>query len=193
MKRNLLVLTAVLLTTVPFAWAQQPGGQGPMSGPQGHPQQPDPMAENFFPPEMLMQNQKALGLTDDQKKSITEEIKKAQSRFTDLQWQMQAEQETMAALVKEDHPDEKKVLAQLDKVLSIESEVKKTHLGLLVRIKNQLTTEQQAKLREMKNQHRPRFGPRGDRDDGARGDRGDGPPGGPRQGGDRPDDAPPKE
>ncbi|NQU11556.1 hypothetical protein HQ590_12245, partial [bacterium] len=43
-------------------------------------------------------------------------------------------------------------------VLDIEKDVKRGQIGLMVKIKNVLTAEQQAKLREIKRQGRP--GPR---------------------------------
>ena len=45
--------------------------------------------------------------------------------------------------------DEAALVAQLDKVLDVERELKHLHIGLLVAIKNLLTPEQQAKLREI--------------------------------------------
>jgi Spy/CpxP family protein refolding chaperone len=125
-----------------------------MGPPQGQPSQPDPLAENFFPPELLMQNQKKIGLTEEQSKFIREEIGKTQAKFTDLQWQLQGEQETLTSLVKQDRPDEKQVLSVLDKLLNLENEIKRTHLTLALRIKNKLTTEQQEQLRELRQ--RPR-------------------------------------
>jgi Spy/CpxP family protein refolding chaperone len=114
-------------------------------------QSADPFAENLFPPELVMQNQQAIGLSEDQKNFIKAEIRKAQLRFTELQWQLQDEVETMVSLVKLDQVDEEKVLAQLDKVLHLEREIKRTHFSLIVRIKNKLTPEQQARLQEIKN------------------------------------------
>ena len=141
----------------------QPGQPGPMGqphgqmgGPQGPPLQADPLAENFFPPELLMQNQKKIGLTEEQSKYIREEIGKTQAKFTDLQWQLQGEHETLASLVKQDRPDEKQVLATLDKLLGLENEIKRTHMMLGLRIKNKLTPEQQAQLRELRQPQRPR-------------------------------------
>ena len=124
---------------------QHPGGR-----PGG-----DMMGENFFPPDMVMRNQKAINLTADQQKAIKADMQKSMSRFTELQWQQSAEEETMAGLMKQDHPDEKKVLTQLDKLLDIENEIKRLHLTSMIRIKNILTPEQQNKLREMKKQDRP--------------------------------------
>jgi Spy/CpxP family protein refolding chaperone len=56
----------------------------------------------------------------------------------------------MALLLQEKPVDEAKVLAQVDRILALEKEVKKTQIGLLVRIKNLLTPAQQAKLMEMR-------------------------------------------
>ena len=49
--------------------------------------------------------------------------------------------------------DEQKVLAQLDKILNLERELKRTQLMVALRIKNKLTEEQQNKLREL--HHKP--------------------------------------
>lgn len=182
------ILTGLLVVATATAWAQQPQSPaGERGGPGGAPGQqrrgaPDVMAENLFPPELVMQNQKALALTDEQTKAIREEMQKTMAKFTDLQWQQSAESETLTGLLKQDKPDEKQVLAQFDKLLGIENEIKKLHFGMMIRIKSVLTAEQQAQLREMKKQARPLMPPRGGRDDagpgGSRGSQGRG-PGGP--------------
>lgn len=149
--------------------AQQPGHQGPR--PAGPPQQPmgqrppgqpgqpgqpnDPLAGNLFPPELVMQHRRELGLTDEQRAAIRDESIKASTRFNELQWQMQDEMEAMATLMKSATVDEQKALAQLDKVLNIEREVKRTQLGLSIRIKNKLTSEQQMKLHELQRNPPP--------------------------------------
>ena len=111
-------------------------------------QPPDPIAECVFPPELVMQQQEAIALTDAQRETIRREIKSAQGRFTDLQWSLQDEVAKLTALLKSPRVDEAKTLAQLGKVLDAEREVKKAQITLLVRIKNALTAEQQAKLAE---------------------------------------------
>ena len=149
------VVTCLLALAGPMSWAQQPapGGAGGASG--QHRGAPDLMAENFFPPELIMQNQKALNLTTDQQTAIRAEMQKTMAKFTDLQWQQSAEGEALEALLKQERVDEKAALAQLDKLLTIEGEVKRLHFGTMVRVKNLLTTEQQAQLRELKKQGRP--------------------------------------
>lgn len=111
----------------------------------------DAVGDNLFPPELIMQNQKAIGLDDAQKSYMVSEISKAQGRFTELQWQLQEALEALGALLKRDVPDEQQVLGQLDKVLNLEREVKRTQITLMVRIKGKLTSAQQARLRELRS------------------------------------------
>ena len=169
MKSKVMLLCAILLAAAVIALSQdapqpgpqqQPGQPGPRpAGPPPQavrPQQPpqpgqpfDPIAQNLFPPELVMQHRQEVGLTDEQKAAIKDEAIKASTRFSELQWQMQDEMETMANLMKGASVDEQKVLAQLDKILNIEREVKRTQLALSIRIKNKLTPEQQERLREL--------------------------------------------
>ena len=128
----------------------QPNGPGQPPRP---PEPPDPIAQNLFPPEMVMQHRQEIGLTDEQHTAIRQELRKASTRFNELQWQMEDEMETMNKLTKVSAVDEQKVMAELDKILSIEREVKRTQLLVSVRIKNKLTAEQQAKLQEL--HHKP--------------------------------------
>jgi Spy/CpxP family protein refolding chaperone len=112
----------------------------------------DPLGENLFPPELVMQHQQALELTEEQRNLIRGEIQNAQARFTEVQWQLQNEMETMASLVKQGRIDEQRTLIQLDKIVGLEREIKRTQLALLIRVKNSLTPEQQAKLQTLRRQ-----------------------------------------
>ena len=115
-------------------------------------QQPeqDPIGQSFFPPELVIQHQEAIGLSAEQKEALKTEIRQAQLKFTELQWKLQDEMEKLVSLVKQAHVDEPQVLAQLDRVLGAEREVKREQVTLLLRIKNKLTSEQQAKLAELR-------------------------------------------
>ena len=110
----------------------------------------DPLGENLFPPELVMQHQQGLELTEEQRNLIRGEIQNAQARFTEVQWQLQNEMETMASLVKQGRIDEQRTLSQLDKIVGLEREIKRTQLALLIRVKNSLTPEQQAKLQTLR-------------------------------------------
>jgi Spy/CpxP family protein refolding chaperone len=102
---------------------------------------------SLFPPELIMQNQQALRLTDEQRAAMLTEIQRTQTQAAPIAWRLQAAMEQLGAVVRQDHVDEVRVLAQLDSALALEREMKRAQITLLVRLKNQLTPEQQAYLR----------------------------------------------
>ena len=116
----------------------------------GQPPPADPVAENLFPPELVMQHQSEIKLTEDQRNALMAEIQKTQGRLVELQQRLQKEMEALGALLKKDDVDEQGALAQLDRVLNEERQIKRAHLVLVLGIKNKLTTEQEVKLREIK-------------------------------------------
>jgi Spy/CpxP family protein refolding chaperone len=115
-------------------------------------QQPDqdPIGQSFFAPELVIQHQEAIGLSAEQKDYFKTEIRAAQLKFTELQWKLQDEMEKLVILIKQPRVDEPQGLAQLEKVLAAEREIKRQQVTLLVRIKNKLTPEQQAKLSDLR-------------------------------------------
>src|SRR6266550_8580272 len=115
-------------------------------------QQPDQdlIGQSLFAPELVIQHQEAIGLSAEQKDYFKTEIRQAQLKFTELQWKLQDEMEKLVVLVKQPRVDEQQVLAQLEKLLAAEREVKREQVTLLVRIKNKLTPEQQGKLAELR-------------------------------------------
>lgn len=117
---------------------------------------------NLFPPELVMAHQQALALEPEQKAYLRKEVRDAQGRFTDLQWELQDAMEGLNALLKEERVNEQPLLAQLDKVLEAERQIKRAQMSLMVRIKNKLTVEQRARLRDLRPQ--PRHAPSPTRD-----------------------------
>ena len=114
-------------------------------------QEPEPeFARYLFPPELVMQHQQALRLTPEQRTSITQAIRDLQLKVVDLQWKMQDEAQKLTELVQGAKIDEAQTLAQVDRVLGVEREIKRAHMGLLVRIKNLLDQRQQDTLAVMR-------------------------------------------
>jgi Spy/CpxP family protein refolding chaperone len=122
----------------------------PLSAQQQPPHDSDPVGELLFPPELVMARQNAIGLSDAQKTYLRGEVLKAQTRFTELQWQLQDAMEGLIGLLKQSKADEAQVGTQLDKVLATERDIKRAQIGLLVRIKNNLTAEQQHRLQALR-------------------------------------------
>lgn len=149
----LVVFAAVFLSGAGLASAQEPQ-QPPPPKPdrQQEPPRPpmDPLGDAMFPPDMVMQHQRELGLTDEQKTFMRGEINRTTTRFNELQWQLQDAMEALHETMKANQVNEQLAMSQLDKVLDSEREIKRAHMELGIRIKNKLTAEQQAKLRSMK-------------------------------------------
>lgn len=140
MKSIFLITILFLLFSSATVRAQQPSN--------------DPLGAYMFPPELLMENQQELGLSEEKLLLLETELQQAQAKFEELQGRLQAEGEKMIELVKSSIVDESKTLSQLNKILDLEREIKRTQITLLVKIKNNLTAEQQTKLREIQNRLR---------------------------------------
>jgi Spy/CpxP family protein refolding chaperone len=110
----------------------------------------DPLGRFLFPPELVMGHQEAIGLTDKQRSAIQDAVKDAQSKVVDLQFKMSAEVEKLQRLIQAASPDEPKVLDEVNRVLTLERDMKVAQMTLMVRIKSQLTERQQGLLDQMR-------------------------------------------
>ena len=147
-----LMTIAVSLLAFGMASAQQPQPDQPQQPRMPPPPPPDMLNNSVFPPDVIMEHQRELGLTDQQKAFMRGEINKTSTVFNDLQWQLQDAMEALRDTMKADQVNEQLALAQLDKVLDAEREIKKLHMALAIRIKNNLTAEQVQKLMNL-NRH----------------------------------------
>jgi Spy/CpxP family protein refolding chaperone len=191
MKKKIALVVSVILASVVLGAVlvsaqqpQQPAQQPQPPEPQSQPRPPhppmDPLGDSMFPPDLIMQHTRDLGLTDEQKSYMRAEIQKTTMRFNELQWQLQDSMEALHATMKANPVNEQLALSQLDKVLDTEREIKRLHFGLAISLKNKLTPEQQEKLHGMM---RMRHGPGPDGPERGRGPAGpDGPERGPGPG-----------
>jgi Spy/CpxP family protein refolding chaperone len=141
MKRTLLATLLVASITLPLR-AQAPGQQLPG--------QADPFARFLFPPELVMQHQGQIALQESQRAALQAAIQEAQTTVLRMQFVLAGEAEKLTKALETPRLDEKEVLAIVDRILMTEREVKRAQVTLMVRIKNVLTEEQQAKLRMLR-------------------------------------------
>jgi Spy/CpxP family protein refolding chaperone len=106
-----------------------------------------------------MAHAEGIGLTPEQRTAIRDEIRKAQSQFTELQWQLEDAVDAMGNLLKPSAVDEKAALAQLEKVLDLERSIKRAQMGLMIRLKNRLNADQQRQLTDIENYQRRMIAP----------------------------------
>ena len=131
--------TLLVLLFATSAFAQQP------------PPQDDPIGQQLFAPELIMSQTQKLHIDEKQRATIKNEVQRAQSKFFDLQWELKEASDTMVQLLQQTPVDETRVLEQADKVMGYEREIKKIHLSMLIRIKNALTPEQIAQLKQLRS------------------------------------------
>ena len=132
------------LLVAPLALAQPP-----LEGPGGHKR--DRFEESVFAPDLVMSHQGEIGLRSDQKQALIEELQRTQSDLVPLQFEMSEAGERLERLLGVPRVDEDEALAAAERVMQLESEIKRRHLTLMIRIKNLLTEEQQAELRRLRS------------------------------------------
>ncbi len=142
MRRNTLRVTTFLTAAVVCLCAQNASGQKPSGG--------DPFLRLLFPPELIMQHQSEIGLTDAQRTVVMTAIQQAQGKIIEVQFKLSAEGERFARLLQGASIDEAQALEHVDRILAAEREMKRAQVGLLVRLKNALTPSQQTKLTQLR-------------------------------------------
>lgn len=123
----------------------RPGGPG-----GGAPGGPPPFERHLFPPDLVLHNQLALGLSEEQLTAIKRLLKETQGRVVELQADLARVTERLSGILAPSRVDEAAALSASDEAMRLESFVKREHLALLVRVKNLLTEEQQETLRNLR-------------------------------------------
>ena len=123
-------------------------GPGRFGG--GMPAGPPAFLKEVFSPRLVMAHQLELGLRPEQIEAIKAAMLETNQKLLELQWKLDADTEKLSQLLVKDRVDEMKVLEKLDQVTAIERDVKRTNFTLLVRVKNLLDPEQQAKMRKLR-------------------------------------------
>lgn len=112
----------------------------------------DVAAKYLFAPEFVLAHQEAIGLTDSQRTEIRDAMATVQSKaVVDAQFKLAAATERLANTLSSASVDEAGALRQIDETLALEREVKRAQMTLLVRVKNQLTPQQQKQLDKLRS------------------------------------------
>jgi Spy/CpxP family protein refolding chaperone len=137
---RIVLLTAVVtLVGPPGAPAGPMRGHGPLLG-------SPTFMRHLYPPRLVMRNQKAIGLSDEQRTAITTAIAETRTELTELEWKREAIDEALGKLMAPPRVDEAAVLERATELMTTEQAIKRVHLRLLVRVKNALTPDQQTTL-----------------------------------------------
>lgn len=112
--------------------------------------QEDPLFATLYPPELIMQHRRTIGLDDEQRDAISQLIQDLQGRVVRLQWELLDEVQELGRVTGRERVDLDRAVDQMNQVLDRERDIKQAHLEMLVRIKNLLTPDQQARLDQLR-------------------------------------------
>ncbi len=158
-----LTMAAALLAGT-MALAQEPGcGMGMEPG-GGMGEHRPPMERAMGPggdhghwwnnPKMVAR----LKLTDEQRKDFDGILLEHREKLIDLRASLERAELEMEPLMRGDHPDEAKILSQIDKVAQARADLEKANARFLLAIRNKLTPEQWKLLQTARANHEEKRG-----------------------------------
>lgn len=106
----------------------------------------DPMKRALVEPIMALQYAPEIGLTHAQRIQIQDELDEARMKFAKLEERLQSETRTMFELLERPGVSDGEALAQLDRILELEKQIKQVNLLCSLHVRAQLRPEQRAKL-----------------------------------------------
>jgi hypothetical protein len=131
MNKGLTLLAGICLAFYTLgALAQQPG------------QQKDPFQGKLIAPKVILDNRDELDLTKEQFQAIRQAVVTAQGEIAEHEWDLREAYQLVMADLDESPVDADQVLANVEKALLAENEVKKRQVALLIELRNLLTDEQ---------------------------------------------------
>ncbi len=117
---------------------------------QNPPGQRDVFKGKLFPPNVVLEHQDGLGLTKEQFTAIRAAVVEVQADVAEHEWDLRGAYREILTELDNSPIDSDKVLGLVSEALRAENEVKKLQVGMLIEIRNLLSDEQTAYLREQK-------------------------------------------
>ena len=119
------------------------------AGAQGKLPKDDPFQGKLFAPNVILEHQDELGLTREQFTAIRAAVVAVQGNVAEHEWDLREAYQRVLRDLDEDPVDAAQVLANVEKALLAENEVKKQQVALLIQLRNLLTDEQLNYLRSI--------------------------------------------
>jgi len=112
----------------------------------------DPFKGRLFPPNVILEHQQALELSEQQLKDIRSAVIEVQSNIAEHQWDLRDAYQRVMTQLEQSPVDEASVLNDIDQALAAENKVKRMQVAMLIRLRNVLTEEQFAYLQATRNE-----------------------------------------
>lgn len=131
MNKELSILVGLCLAFVALGAGAQPQGE-----------QKDPFQGKLIAPNVILDNRDELALSKEQLTAIRQAVITAQGEIAEHEWDLREAYQLVMADLDESPVDADRVLANIEKALLAENEVKKRQVALLIELRNLLTDEQ---------------------------------------------------
>jgi protein CpxP len=90
-----------------------------------------------------------IGLTPDQTKQIEDLFQQSRPKLIDLSGALQKQEAALEPLIEADHPDETRVVQQIDRIAQARAELEKARARMLLGIRGVLRQDQWKNLQSM--------------------------------------------
>jgi Spy/CpxP family protein refolding chaperone len=110
----------------------------------------NPIEAQLFPPDFLFAQRETLGLSEAQLQDLQALVQDVQPKFEALKGQMEERSKAVVEAIQQPKPDVAKVQEKLRAMLTQENEMKVLQIGLMLNLRNKLTSEQLAKALELR-------------------------------------------
>jgi TonB-dependent SusC/RagA subfamily outer membrane receptor len=113
----------------------------------------DSFQKELFSADLALKYRAEIGLTTQQVGDIKKIHSDHMGAFTSKKWDLDAQVAILNKFVAQPAVDEKASLAQMDKVMKLEGELKHMKLAVLIKIKNELKESQQEQLKKLRTEN----------------------------------------
>lgn len=110
----------------------------------------DVFQENLFTADFILKHKEIIGLSNKQEEKLTLTHNANQSVFTEKKKNLEAATEELNRLLNSEPLEEKKVKAQMDKIMALEAQMKNLQLDNLLALRRELSAEQIKSLKAIK-------------------------------------------
>ena len=110
----------------------------------------DTFQKELFSADVALKYRSDIGLSSTQVDAIKDIHASHSEEFNSIKWDLDAELVALNKLLKSAKVDKSASMAQMEKVMTLEDQLKRIRLDMLISIKNELTETQQNKLKTLR-------------------------------------------
>ncbi len=110
----------------------------------------DDFQSELFSADLVLKYRSEIGLSTTQVTNVKKIYDSKISEFNSLKWDLDAALVALNKQLASASVDEKTSMAQMDKVIQLEDQLKRIRLGMLIKIKNELNPSQQEQLKKLR-------------------------------------------